>query len=255
VVSLAEAIFTDPEVSGSGLRTWKDQYRNPQFDFLQADTIALDPFISDYPANCAEVEGSTFCRMTVNYKTPTNDEKKEDNNDEGEQDETTTFEHRMEIGGEFLTMPARNWHWESDGIQVVDDDIPIGKILCTIEHEFHWPRVFYPPMSAIRSTIGKLNQFPFAGAAAETLLFLGVSMSRIVTAKRVKAWDVTYKMSERAVQEDTSVGGTITWNHFYRPDQNKWDILSRVGDGKKVYSVADYVNLFKMGALNIGTGI
>lgn len=244
VLSLASAIFVEPTITGSGVFRWQPQ-QSPSMDglLLQADSLAIDPFDDQQPGNTLNTPSAQFARMTVNYKSLTNDEEDEDNPG----DDGALFEHQMSIGGEFLTMPARNLHWNSDAALCKDEDVPCGKLVPTIEHNLHWPRIRTLPMAAIRSTIGKLNANSFLGADAGTLMFLGAEISRTVTARQAKAWDLTYRISERALTSDLGHGsGSVTWNHFYRPDKNKWDILEVLGAGTRIYSTANFTSLFQI---------
>jgi hypothetical protein len=141
--------------------------------------------------------------------------------------------HKVHIGGEFIAWPNAGLRWETPSdpnydatrypagpsplLVGVSDQIHAGIAVPSIEHTLEWHQVAFPPWSAIRACIGKVNAFPFTGAPPETLLFLGAEASREISSSGVRSWTLSYKFSEKnsnAVNPFQPFG----WNHFLRHD-------------------------------------
>ena len=164
--------------------------------------------------------------VTLEYETiapPTNEA---ENQEQENIDPVLFLTHRWSIGGEFMTIPTLGFYWEIDGEDV--QDVDAGIFIPTIEHSITWPRVIRPPFSVMRTRIGTVNNaaltFSTGVIAAETLLFLGAELKRDIMSDGARAWEVTYKFSEKRIiaeDDDTADASTQTvggWNHFYRSD-------------------------------------
>lgn len=237
-LGFTSALFGAPVVTGGGIWLWTEPAQLAGFPGLVAKSISIDPFDRDAPGLCVAPPSSSHCTFVINFGSIRNDQSPEN-------DDQTRFEHKMSIGGQFMTIPSRGWKW-NDGT-FAQDDIPLGQMIPTIEHELHWPKVLNPPLAAIRAAMGSTNSATFLGGPPETVLFIGANLSRTVTAQQAKAWDVTYRMSEKTYKEE-GTGTIVTWNHFYRSDGaggGKWDIL-KSKTGRKVYKSTSFTPIFRV---------
>lgn len=134
-----------------------------------------------------------------------------------------------------------------------DFQLPITKILPTIEWTLSWKEVIAPPWQQIRELLGKVNdrQLPlFFNAPKDTTLFLGVAAKQEFTARRGvsfifrKPWSIDFKFTEKHGKDD---GVVIGWNHFWRPEKNRFDILLRQPGNKKAYEAGNFARLFQRG--------
>jgi hypothetical protein len=85
------------------------------------------------------------------------------------------------------------------------------------DHSVSWHFVPWPPWTAIRQCVGKVNAFKFAGAPRGTLLFLGAEASQDITTHGVKAWTLEYKFSEKNANAQNPLRPQ-GWNYFLRPN-------------------------------------
>jgi hypothetical protein len=155
-------------------------------------------------------------------------------------DDVTGLVHQISAGGEVVTLDQSSLKW-SDGESVKGTNISSHKVIPTIEHSIQWKRVLSPPWVAMRSLIGKVNNMdlgPFQTGTIieETLLYLGFTASPDISADGTRLWDISYKFSERRVDELTkaAIGGAVTpdgvdgytsqyggWNHFYKQEEDE----------------------------------
>ncbi len=163
---------------------------------------------------------------------PTGDKKGPGGQDGSSQGQTVTFlTHRGSIGIEYFTLPQATLRWQTDLKKkivlsaqeknntaiAVPPDLQCGKIVPHIEHTLVWNYVQWPPWVSIRAGAGKLNDKLWAGAPAETVLFLGADWEHEYTSSKQQSyWKLTYKFSEKnynALDPNNPRG----WNHFWRP--------------------------------------
>ena len=207
----------------------------PNYGFLFCTGVSVSPFPSDLPLGHS-VSGYPMVQCSVSYSTPDEDK------DEEEEDAETVLTHSYDVGGEFLTIPSTGLKWEGEANAVKNEDMQAGKIIPQIEHGIGWERVAKVPFAAIRSCIGCVNSGSFFGAAKETLLFVGASITKTVNTDGETEWKVDYKFSERVVNSGSKQLG---WNHFYRPDKGEWQKLKTMKTGDNIYKGESFTSLFK----------
>ncbi len=244
----------------------------PGNSFLRADSIEFVPhFGEEDPTTNVDLSQDfdtlttyTSALATIVYLT----QKFAQGEEEQEEDPTTFLRHRWSIGGEFLSLGGDSAIWELDGEQSADTEPAV--FVPTVEHEITWPRVTSPPFAAIRDRIGKVNDtelnFVTGTIAKETLAFVGAEIQREVLSDGSRAWEVTYRFSERRVvslDEDADLSGPSPgiggWNHYWRSfDSTDTNVpgfyrlilinASPVGDlFNSVYKQASFAELFQSG--------
>lgn len=184
-----------------------------------------------------------FAHLTIQYSA--NEQQSPASQDEADQDgdgdPVPFLTHSWGIGGDFVTMDNSKMYWSS-GDSAQATGIAANKIIPTIEHSINWKRVLNPPFDELRNCLGKVNEKKMTFATGtiypEGLLFNGAEMSRDIMSDGTRAWDVTYRFSERRVDaayKETFFGGTTVkiydgegpqkkfggWNHFYNKDAGK----------------------------------
>lgn len=242
----------------------------PGYPWLVVDSVAVEPFDPNNPTGQNEAI-NTFpagARVTVNYKPPELDQGHQggptgDRSGPGgttgsagnQQGQSQTFvTHKVSAGGEFITWPSKNLRWmrAANGLDTpnqpqpereydVAADSSAAVAIPLLEHSISWGSVEWPPWTAIRQCLGKVNAYSFAGAGPGTLLFLGCDASRELTSTGVKAWNLEYKLSEKNVNS-ANPALPMGWNYFLRPDgvnAGSFDLLFRkppmidLGNGQK----------------------
>lgn len=174
------------------------------------------------------------------------------------------LQHQVTVGGEWITIPGETLEWANYASEDVNEDVQAGVFVPILEHQVSWPRVVSPPFQAMRDTIGKVNSttgtFATGTFAKETLLFLGAELSREIMSNGSRAWNVTYRFSERRVVSSDSAdtvgqdpdlpGG---WNHFYGGDAATasgfypgFYRLQRTTD-EPIYALTSFTPLFQTG--------
>ena len=198
----------------------------------------------------------TITYSTLEQESPTS---QSDADQDGEGDPVPFLTHNWSIGGDFITMDDTEMFW-SQGGSAKGTGIAANKIIPSIEHSINWKRVLNPPFAQIRNCMGKINSKKMTFSTGiiwpETLLFNGAEMSRDIMSDGTRAWDVTYRFSERRIDctlndyvitPDTGSGVTVSsydgagpngidttsldsgiiaklggryggWNHFYKKD-------------------------------------
>jgi hypothetical protein len=202
--------------------------------WIIANNVDIEPFDPESPRGLYEFPNvyPGGAKVTVSFETPEYDQS-EPTNDGPAGNETMTFvSYKVSVGAEFLTYPNFCLRWDQPSDSSLDDspgaplsprhtnvsdDTQASVIIPLIEHTLTWPHVAFPPWNAIRACVGKVNAFRFAGAPAETLLFLGAECSREITSEGIRAWSVEYKFSEKN-QNPFVPTDPQGWNHFLRPD-------------------------------------
>lgn len=198
----------------------------PGKDFLRADAIEfVAHFGDDDPIQGPDVTQDfdtlatyTSALATITYTTRRFAQ-------EEDEDPVLFLRHRWSIGGEFLSIGGESAIWKLDSEVTADTEPAI--FVPTIEHEITWPRVTSPPFTTIRDRFGKVNDAPFTfvtgTAATETLAFVGAEIQREVLSDGTRAWELTYRFSERRVvslDEDPTLSGPTPgvggWNHYWR---------------------------------------
>lgn len=160
--------------------------------------------------------------VTIEYGTDVTDD----------QSDETLFEHSINVGGEFFTLPPQKLETSDiDAIEIElptqgtpdytpnkDLKLPISKVIPTIEHSFRYRFVKDPNWALYQEMLGCVNQNkhynpdwdlpdgykPLVGiptAYRETVMFMGVSGTQRVVwednAVVTKPWDLDFKFSQK----------------------------------------------------------
>lgn len=190
----------------------------------------LDPALAIYRAQSAEFESFTnnvtstvpgasaedgitdgggfpvfeYAHLTIQYSSLEQQSPSDQNeaDQDGDGDPVPFLTHSWSIGGDFITLDNAKMFWSS-GTSAEATGIAANKIIPTIEHSINWKRVLNPPFDEIRNCLGKVNEKKMTFATGtiypECLLFNGAEMSRDIMSDGTRAWDVTYRFSERRV--------------------------------------------------------
>jgi hypothetical protein len=238
------ALFPTAEEVAAG---WPDASHYPvPYGWLYVKRVRVEPWegqpsiLGDFPANYRHA------RVTLEYASENNDERlvrtlggvQGDWSGPGGSSGSlgdvnfdnpihAFLEHKVGIGGEFITWPASSLRWgtpasgEPDAPEkeyVVGGDTHIGRTSVTIDHHITWRYVPYPPWTAIRQCVGKVNAYHFAGCPRATMLFLGLEATHLVTSPSgLTAWNLDMKFMEKnhnAFDPLTPMG----WNYYLRPN-------------------------------------
>lgn len=251
----------------------------PGFPYIKARRCRIVPFADEnQPTNASSSDLllstlNTYDKWMAEIEYSYNPQNAEEDSsqDPNNPDPVSLLNHRWSIGGEFLSISPKSFQWEADS-EPIEQDLDIGKLIPTIEHQITWPRVQYPPFSAIRNTIGRVNlnhtpklNFQTGAIDSETLLFLGADLQREILSSGTLGWEVTYRFSERVVDVDASSGdsGVVSnsavggWNHFYRSDDQFRTTTKKAGfyriesrdtwlvPGDPVFQLVDFLPLFQ----------
>jgi hypothetical protein len=161
----------------------------------------------------------------------------------------TYLTFRADLGSEFVTLPARGWHWDAPDDPPLPPDVHPGVVIPTGMFRLIWHRVAAPNWSAMRQLRGKVNVAEFVGAAAGTVVFLGARVVREFDFGRgFGFWRVEYLFAERAIE--LTGGGLAGWNHMYKQEAVGGEHWVRVlnAEGNGLYAAADLLPLFVFGA-------
>jgi hypothetical protein len=213
---------------------------------MYLDTLDIKAQDEEFPTT-NDSHGVATCNagavVTLNYRTQEYSENGGTADDD--EDGTVILAHAIQVGGEYLTLPANGVRWENDppGKRNQEEDLAPAKLVPTIEHVFTAFRLPELPMDFIVANIGKVNetQDSFFNAPAETLLFIGCSASRRVTAQGVEAWEIEYRFSQRIIWEGEEARG---WNHFYRAQTGTWEKIKTIADTYVYESSESFMPLF-----------
>lgn len=177
---------------------------------------------------------------TVTYSTPESNLSDSGNNPNSNGNDPVPFlSHSWSCGGEYVNFDSEaelSWGaYDATGVLFDSGDtakgVEAGFPVPLIEHQIRWSKVKKPSFSAIRDRIGLVNSDPITLRTTgntrpilpECLLFIGAELQQDVFADGGKGWEVTYRFSERVINEqniylsalsygDISYGG---WNHFF----------------------------------------
>lgn len=248
----------------------------PGFPWLRAQEMNIEPWNPENPTGNG-FHINTYpngAKITVDYA-PNKFEEDDTGPDEKEREKITFLEHKVSIGGEYLTWPNNGVRWEqafgtstgevSTSIPSYDpaddkkfqvfEDINVGMVIPTIEHSITWHYVELPPWTGMRNCVGKVNAEKFGRVDPECMLFLGAEASRGYSNFGNVGWTVELRLSEKCMNYPTTK--TVTkngkrvqvkevpqgWNHFLRPGTGKFERMVR-RDGTGVYQSAKFRQLF-----------
>lgn len=232
----------------------------PQLPFLRVSQVDIEPFdktlgpittgtgLGETDAITHPAGGALF---TIQYKTGEGD-------DDCPGDETTgpNINYTIDIQADVLTLPNTGLEWSADdanGNKHVSEDLQAGIVLPMIEHNAEIMNVPNPPMAAIRSTIGKINNGDFRGATEKTMLFAGASVSLGFTTQGSPVATVSYRFLERGWK--TASGTAVTWLMMYRSKPNAgdqhWQDIKQL-DGNDIYQSGNFNALFNLDPIDDG---
>lgn len=233
--------------------------RMPGTTFMVTKSISAAPFAGSMPGDPLNAHGNgasydDWYRLTINYETmqESDDRKREPNRPE------TFLEHSLSAGGEFLSIPPNRTEIQEGDVDTEtsigeieanqDQQMPIVKVIPTIEHNFKWKYVLEPNWAEIYKMLGTVNDRALAWipeSKKDTVMFTGVSGNQVYTwdgaQARVQPWSLDFKFSQKHIQEDEAVYG---WNHAFSPKKGKWVKLFRA-DAQPLYQRRDFRPMFR----------
>jgi hypothetical protein len=241
VQAFLSEVFPDPFLAGDGRYEALPAAVFPGQPWLVADKASVEPWDANSPVGDGSFPALfDTVKVTITYKDrPHNQNKTNQKNSGpgGSQGSTggqqnTFVTHKVTIGGEYLLLPGASLQWATASDPTYDKTLyPAGPppaliqaqnnhagiTIPTIEHSLHWSYVLFPPWTAMRQAMGRVNSLSFAGAPNECLLFIGFDTSRKMTSQGLRLWELDYKFSEKnynAINPNLPQG----WNHFLRTD-------------------------------------
>lgn len=181
-----------------------------------------------------------LARVDAIYGPP---EGQESDGDTGEDEVVATLE--IDHHSEFITYGSYQYYWADDDFfanEKVADPIQRGKLVVVLDRNYSQKGLAAIPHAGIAANIGKVNSVEWNGCAAGTLLFVGATSRKAITAEGRATYDLSYKFKHRPAAD---------WNKFWRPSLQEWDNLELVGaDGAAsgtnltVYESADFATFF-----------
>jgi hypothetical protein len=157
----------------------------------------------------------------------------------------TWITYRMRFAAETLALAPRGWQWTDDATIPLPGDENIVKRIPITEHHLTWHQVVHPPWETIESLQGTVNDQPFLGCPAGTMLFEGADANKLYRAGLEEgpspfAWEIRYLFRQRAIK---SGGETFGWNACYREDPAGWVDLTN--GSESLYDDGDFQQLFR----------
>lgn len=235
----------------------------PGLDFLRADSVHIEP-LSPKITGPLKADGTVDTstdfdtipqfekyKCVIKYATPTAAVQGTTLNEPFNPDPVLYLEHKLTMGCEFLQIPSDGLQWLFNITGPVPDGLPIGLRIPTTEHSITWPYISFPPWTAMRSAMGKVNNaaltFQTGLISTECLMFMGVEASRQITSDGTTCWNVTYRFSETQKTASTVGGTTIKgWNVFWNPVLQAFDVLVKSDGTTRIYESANFNSLFQI---------
>lgn len=237
-----------------------------QLDFEGFEVPYWDPLSADTGAHADDY--AKFCKVTITYETG----KAADTRNE--QDPTTFLEHSMQVEDQFFEIDGVKLYYSEDGdvlpsLAGAGKPVPMTKLpgahkrFPLITHNLRWPFVLSPDWDKIFQLMGTVNRTSkplFKNAAAETVLFAGVSGNQKwvwrSSSAQAQPWSLDFRFAQRAMKIGTT---DITWNHYFLPAAEsggaatgKWvkpfywsGGAPLVGTKKYFYETSDLYDVFK----------
>ena len=148
--------------------------------------------------------------------------------------------HRIRTQLSEFALPASGWVWEADPATPLPSDFPLMLTVPITEHVLTVRTVLQPDWQTLADLQGKVNAESFLTRPAETLLFLGVTASKLYRGSLEAgpspfAWELRLTFLERAIKHG---GRILGWNHCFRPDTGTWD--RPLAGGHPLYELADF---------------
>jgi len=263
ITELLETCFPVPVVLGTTI-TSGFGIKLPGYDFLRADSIHIEPLSEKIVGPLAsdgtvdtDMDFDTIvefekAKCVIKYATFLGSVQGTTLNEPFNPDPVLFLEHKLAMGCEFLQIPSEGLQWKNNTSSPVPDGLPIGIRIPTTEHSITWPFISFPPWTAMRNTIGKVNSsaitFQTGLISAECLMFMGMEASRQITSDGTTCWNVTYRFSEK---QTATTGTVITtaakgWNVFYNPVTQTFDIIVKSDGTTRIYDTTNFLNLFQV---------
>lgn len=139
-----------------------------------------------------------------------------------------------------LALAADGWLWEGEPSAALPAQMPLSLAVPLAEHTISVRTVLDPPWEMLAELQGKVNEQIFLGRPPETLLFAGVTVSKLYRGNLDAgpspfAWELKLTLLERSIKQQ---GGTWGWNHRLRPDTGSWE--RPLANGSPLYDRADF---------------
>lgn len=208
------------------------------------NALPMDPFNSD--SDAPEGTYEKYAKATITYRLNRN------SNDDDDPDDPTTFlTHTINAGAKILAFPPQNT--TLNNLPNREVNIPISKVVPTVEHSLKWDYVLTPNWALILSYLGRTNtntlQFDTGFfAAPNTVLFTGVSGTKRYLWDGFETssdpWELDFKFSQRYITDPHVVNGPAGWNHVFNPRTGLWEIV-RLANGNPLYTSSPLENLFR----------
>jgi hypothetical protein len=216
----------------------------PGIEFLIVKDIDIKPFQPNSPDGNHPVDILSACNTYANGALLTVEYGPMDlNNDPNRPDipSGTFLSVSSDSNGEYQTIPGRVWKWSSTGAtgptigEAIASDVPGPGVITPVrQHNFVWSYVTNPPDNTIINSIGRVNNAPFYGKDAQTLLFTNVRSHREFQFDNSNPlWTIEYGFGEHP----------FGWNKFLYTDAKFYSIASSKG-GNSPYQTADFTQLF-----------
>lgn len=196
----------------------------PGFPWLRASRMDIAPWNPEGMTGNFESMNTypSGARISVDYvpfKWPETDATEGPAGANSDIQDITFLEHKVNFGGEYLTLPNNGVRWDQDPAGEntftpqagkydttqadknfrVFEDVNVGITIPTIEHALTWHYVRRPPWTGIRNCLGKVNSEIHMNTAPETLLFTGASAERSYSTAGIPTWKLEYRISERCL--------------------------------------------------------
>ena len=262
--------FPPPQVIGtSGFITLPKRRTMPNAPWLVTKEISYEPHTGDLPwdpmANDPGAPSKTYdehCLVTITYETlqqadtPVNPNKPE-----------TFLERSLSGGGEYMSIPSSGTQVSTAPVGTLpsvgdsednkDKDMPMFKIIPTIEWNLKWPYVINPWWTLIFNALGTVNadsMVALGSPTLETVLFMGVTgrqkflWNGQTTGGQftLTPWELNFKFKQRHFREG---GVTLGWNHVWSKSKEiggvkgAWVKPTRKG-GSPLYELSNHSLLF-----------
>lgn len=119
-------------------------------------------------------------------------------------------EQRLSSSSEMLQIPGAGCKWATSGLYLTQ---PAGIRLVLIEMEITIKELPYMPSPEVFAAAGKINNAPYLGVAAGSLLFQGVSTQQRAVSDGTFVQEASYRFTARSVR----------WDYQYDPAQQAFD--------------------------------
>ena len=183
----------------------------------------------------------SWAYVTVKYQTLSSDT---DTEDTPEPESGTQITFRLDHEPREEEFSSSGWVW-SDTSAALPADLVLIKRSSDALYQLVWHKVLSPPWETIMNTQGKINQSPFLGCPAGTLLFEGALSNKLYRStfeegESTFTWAITYTFRQKAIHHD---GDTYGWNYQFRASDGSYAIPTNAT--LPLYDSADFTLLFQ----------